>query len=72
LSDGQVVTLRARFDRKAGLVHSGDGTFAGVEDAHELVRFRLGADLEHATLVEPSVLPASRERKGLLEEFWRR
>lgn len=64
VSDGRVLTLRTRYDRKAGVVHSGDA-FSG--EAPELLRLRSGADLEHATLAAPG-----EARPDLLDELWRR
>jgi WD40 repeat protein len=69
IRDGRALTLRARFDRKAGIVHDSGGQFMGAKDAWDLLRLRTGGGLEHAKLVP---VDASRENPGLLEELWRR
>lgn len=71
VSDGKAVTFRARPDRPSGWVHTSDGFFAGSSAALDSVRFRIGADLEHAELVAPSALPQSNERPELIAELLR-
>lgn len=62
LSDGTTLTLRARYDRASGVVHSGNA-YAG--DA-SLLRLRSGTSLEQATLTAPGA-----EQPDLLASFWR-
>ncbi|MBI3204229.1 MAG: WD40 repeat domain-containing protein [Myxococcales bacterium] len=68
LTDGRTLTLRARFDRKAGVVHSTDGQFMGDPDAWQLLQVRSGAGLWQASL---SAVGKDRERPTLLAELWR-
>ncbi|GMV18917.1 MAG: hypothetical protein AMXMBFR56_71410 [Polyangiaceae bacterium] len=62
VSDGKLLTLRARYDAPKGVVHSADA-FSG--EASELLRLRSGASLEQATL---SAVSSGEE--GLLGSFW--
>ncbi|MCC6665620.1 MAG: hypothetical protein IT375_17835 [Polyangiaceae bacterium] len=50
MRDGRTLTLRAPFDRQAGVVHSADGQFLGDPEAWSLLRLRSGAGLWQARL----------------------
>ena len=66
--DGRTLTLRARFDRQAGVVHSADGQFLGDPAAWSLLRLRSGAGLWQARL---GAVGKDREQPALLADLWR-
>lgn len=71
MSDGRSLTLRARTDAPAGMVHTGAGQFDGDPEAFSLLRFRSGSRFARATLLDPAEAARTFHQPGLAAEFWK-
>jgi WD40 repeat protein len=70
LRDGKSLTLRARVDQAAGIVHTRAGYFDGDPSAFSLLVFRQGAHFRSSVVLEADAAERAFHRSGLAREFW--